>query len=524
MWAVLLVGLPGPAVAEPPSADPALLSLDRIYSSGDFGGDHGPEVQWLPRQGLYTGFEDSPLGGGKRDLVRRDPDGDHRQVLVQSHRLAPSADEPPLSVESYEFSADGSKLLIYTNSQRVWRTRSRGDYWVLDIAGGELVRLGGDAPPSSLMFAQFSPDGSQVAYVRDHNLFIQDLRSLEITRLTDDGSPTRINGTFDWVYEEELQLQRGFRFSSDGQWIAYWQLDDEGVPTFPLVDQLAGCIPSVRMIPYPKVGERNPAARIGVVPAVGGETKWLPIPGDPREHYLAALEWIDDTHELVIQQLDRLQQHNRVLLADADTAEARPLFTEFDAAWVDHLNPSLHWHIDRQGFVWLSEQQGWRQAYSISRSGQRGPAITPHGWDVIDLLGLDAASEWLYFTASPENPTQKYLYRVRLDGSQLARLSPADQPGTHSYRLSPDSRWAVHSYSTFDRPPLVEMVSLPDHRQVKLLSDNESLREKLAALKPVKAEFFRVEIGDGVVLDGWWLHAARLRSGQEVSRAVPRLR
>lgn len=502
---LFLAAAPQAARSEtPPAPDPSLLTLDRIFASGDFGSDHGPEVHWLERGG-YVGFEDSPLGGGKRDLVWRHPDGDRREALVQSHRFAPPGDNGPLSVDSYEFSADGSKLLIYTNSQRVWRTRSRGDYWVLDIAGGELVRLGGDSPPSSLMFARFSPDGLRVAYVRDHNLFVQDLRSREITQLTHDGSPTRINGAFDWVYEEELQLQRGFRFSSDSRWLAYWQIDDEGVPTFPLVDQLAGVYPSVRMIPYPKVGERNPAARIGVVPVGGGETAWLAISGDPREHYLAALEWIDGTHQLVIQQLDRLQQHNRVFLADAETGNARLLFTESDAAWIDHVNPTLHWLPDRKSFLWLSEQQGWRQIYQISLEGERGPAITPHGWDVIDFVALDPAGEWLYFTASPENPTQEYLYRVRRDGSQLARLSPADQPGTHHYRLSPDARWAVHTYSTFDQPPLEELVGLPEHKQLRLLADNQSLRDKLKALKPVKSEFFRVEAAPGVALDGWRL-------------------
>ncbi len=505
--AFLILGLAAPAQAdeETPKADPALLTLDRIYDSGDFSGDHGPAVHWHKRRGGYTGFEDSPLGGGKRDLVWRSTSGDDREVLVPSHRFAPPGDSSPVSVESYEFSADGSKLLIFTNSQRVWRTNSRGDYWVLDVTGGELVRLGGDVPQSSLMFAQFSPDGLRVAYVRDHNLFIQDLRSLEITQLTHDGSPTRINGTFDWVYEEELALQRGFRFSSDGQLIAYWQIDDEGVPTFPLVDQLAGVYPSVRMIPYPKVGERNPAARIGVIAAGGGKTKWLPIPGDPREHYLAALEWVDGSHELVIQQLDRLQQNNRVFLANADTANVRPLFTESDAAWVDHLNPKPFWHNDNRSFLWLSDQQGWRQVYSVGLEGHRGPAITPDGWDVIDLLGIDADGHWVYFTASPENATQTYLYRVRLDGSDLTRVSPADQPGTHAYRLSPDGKSAVHTYSTFDRPPLVELVSLPEHRQLKLLSDNQALRDKLAALKPVKSEFFKVEAAPGVSLDGWRL-------------------
>ena len=163
----------------------------------------------------------------------------------------------PLSVEDYAFSSDRSRLLIFTNSKRVWRTNTRGDYWVLDRAGRELRKLGGSAPASSLMHAKFAPSGLEVAYVRENNIYVEDLLDGRITMLTSSSSADEINGTFDWVYEEEFGLRDGFRWSPDGNLIAYWQLDTRGVPDFPLVNNTDSLYPHITNVKYPKVGERN---------------------------------------------------------------------------------------------------------------------------------------------------------------------------------------------------------------------------------------------------------------------------
>src|SRR5439155_6219407 len=142
--------------------------------------------------------------------------------------LTPKGATAPLDVQDYSWSPDGRMLLVFTNTKPVWRLNTRGDYWVLDRKSGGLRQLGGrEAKPSTLMFAKFSPDGGRVAYVREHDLYVERLEGAApaITRLTRDGSPTRINGTFDWVYEEEFSLRDGFRWSPDGARIAYWQLD-----------------------------------------------------------------------------------------------------------------------------------------------------------------------------------------------------------------------------------------------------------------------------------------------------------
>jgi dipeptidyl-peptidase-4 len=501
----------GVALAEDPKPDPSLLTLDRIFESSEFRPKSGPTLQWNKRRGGYVSL-DKPTGGGSgQDLVWHNVIGDEHEILMPAHHFVPPGGEAPLTIESFAFSDDESKLLIYANSKRVWRTRSRGDYWVLDIASGELKQLGGDVEPSTMMFATFSPDGTRVAFVHENNLFVQNVRDLKVTPLTTDGSAQLINGTFDWVNEEELGLQNGFRWSPDGEKIAYWQVDTSGVRDFFLINNVDGLYASIQPIPYPKAGEVNSAVRVGVVRSHGGETKWLDVPGDPRQHYLAYLDWAENSKEILLQQFNRLQNTNLLMMADAESGSVRVVLTETDAAWVENSNQHPHWFDNSRQLVWLSERDGWQHVYSVAREDGQARLLTPGEWDVDRVEAVDERNGWLYCLASPDNPTQRYLYRVPLaGGSSPERITPTDQPGTHSYNISSDAKFAVHTYSTFETPPIVELVSLPEHKTVRVLEDNKELKEKLAKLKRPATEFFRVEIGDGVQLDGWCITPPKL--------------
>ncbi len=297
--------------------------------------------------------------------------------------------------------------------------------------------------------------GCKLLYVLRNNLYVEDLRDRRITRLTNTNSADLINGTFDWVYEEEFGLRDGYRFSPDGKSIAYWQLNTEGVHEFPLVNNTDSLYPRITPIKYPKVGEKNAACRVGVVDVSGGETRWLEVPGDPREHYIGFMEWAGNSQKIILQQLNRLQNTVRLMAAEARTGKVQTILTENDAAWVD-LQDKLHWINDHQGFLWLSERDGWQHIYRVDRAGEKVTLITPGDFDVIELLKVDHKSGWVYFIASPDNPTQRYLYRVRLDGTGRERVTPAGQPGTHDYEISPDAQWAIHHFSAFDTVPTTE--------------------------------------------------------------------
>lgn len=499
----LVLFLPaGPLAAQ--GHDPSTLSLERIFGSSEFRNQPFGPARWLEGGDAYTTLEPSPDLEGGMDIVRYEAASGARSVLVPASRLVPAGADAPLDIEDYDWSPDAARLLVFTDSERVWRRNTRGDYWVLDLDSGALRKLGGAAPASTLMFAKFSPDGDRVGYVRQNDLWVEDLAGGAIARLTTDGSRTTINGTFDWVYEEELGLRDGWRWSPDGERIAYWQLDATGVRDFLLINTTDSLYSFTIPIQYPKAGTTNSAARVGVVPAAGGATVWMEVPGNPRENYIARLEWAASPDEVAIRRLNRLQNTLEIMLGDATTGQVRTIHTERDSAWVDLRVELMEWLDDGREFAWISEADGWRHAYVIARDGSERRLITPGEFDILEVVGVDEEDGWLYYLASPEDPAQCHLYRSRLDGTGSSeRLTPAGASGTHGYDAGPGVDWAFHVHSSFGTPPVTDLVRLPDHQSIRVLAANEEQRAKIAALDRGPVEFFRVDQGDGVMLDGW---------------------
>ncbi len=494
-------------------ADSSLLSLDRIFATRDFGAHGVSSVRWTSDGKGYTTLEPATGLHGGRDFVRYIASTGKREVIVAAERLVVPGEREPLAIQGYEWSSDGRRLLIFTNAQRVWREDTRGDYWVIDVAGGAPRKLGGTAAASAtLMFAKFSPDGGRVAYVRANNLYVEDVATGAITPLTMDGSRTVINGTFDWVYEEELNLRDGFRWSPDGTRIAYWQLDDAGVRDFLLINNTDSTYSYTIPVQYPKAGTTNSAARVGVVSASGGATQWIAVPGEPRDHYIARLDWAAGSEEVVVQQLDRRQHTLAVMLGDARTGAVKTVLTERDSTWVEVVD-DLRWLDAGRRFTWVSERDGWRRLYSVARDGSSIRPLTTGSFDLQNpgaafgaplVVGVDSTAGWIYFTASPDAPTQLYLYRARLDGKGGAeRVTPKGEAGTHLYQVAPGGKFAFHVYSTFTTPPVYEIVRLPSHAVVRTLADNAELRRRLASLAHGKVQFMRLPARDGTLLDAW---------------------
>lgn len=501
--------------APPPLADPAksrLLDTDRIFGEA---GELKPEVwgpaHWLKDGSGYTTLEVSEnfrsCEDAKeiKDIVKYDSGSGQRDILVSAADLIPHGQAIPLKIENYAWTDDAEHLLIFTNALRVWREKTRGDYWLLNRRTGMLQQLGGDAAPATMMFATLSPDGERVAYVCQNNLYVHSLKDLQITQLTFDGSATTINGTADWVNEEEFSLRNGLRWSPDSRSIAYWQFDTAGVREFPFINNTDSLYPKITSCAYPKAGETNSACRVGVVMASGGETKWFSPNPDPRNHYIPRMEWSGDSRRILFQQLNRLQNTNQVISGDPDTGETRVIFTDRDDAWVDVM-PEWRWIDNGARFLWLSERDGWQHLYSVCIEDETIRLLTPGDFDVVGIAGVDEKTGFAYFIASPDNPTQRYLYRARLDGTGgVERVSPAGQEGTHSYKFSPDGLWAFHTFSRFGQPAVIELVSLPDHKVMRVLAGNRTLRENLAGLIPCGHEFFKVETVNGIIVDAWCL-------------------
>ena len=343
-----------------------------------------------------------------------------------------------------------------------------------------------------------------MAYVRSNNIYVEQLADGKVTQLTTDGSETTINGTSDWVYEEEFGVRDGFEWSPDGSSIAYWQFDSTGVGLFSLINTTDTLYPVVKTIPYPKAGTANSAVRIGVISASGGPTTWMKTEGDPRNTYLARIGWID-ARTVSIQQLNRQQNRNDFLTADIATGAVKQVFRDESKSWVD-VNEEVPWIDGGKTFLWLSERDGFQHVYRVPREGGTGQLISKFNADVTDISGFDEKGGWMYFRASPDNAGQRYLYRAKLDGSSAPeRVTPQEQPGTHRYDISPNGKLAFHTYSQFEKPPVTEVIELPSHKPVRPLTDPSAVASKVKPLLNPAAEFFRIDIGGGVMLDGWMI-------------------
>ena len=424
------------------------------------------------------------------------------RTLLSKQQLTPAGQTEPLKVRRFALSDDGKLALLNTNTKKVWRYDTRGDYWVYNTLTNKLTQLGKGRPESSLMFAKFSPDGRRVAYVSEHNLFVENLADGRITQLTTDGTDKLINGTFDWVYEEELDCRDGFRWSPDGQRLAYWQLDARKTPNYLMLNTTDKLYPYTVPVEYPVVGEDPSRCRVGVIAATGGETKWMDVPGDAVQHYIPRMEWAGPG-ELILQQLNRRQNESKLLLCTAGTGAVKSIYSETDKAWIDAKEGAVGWSWIEGGksFVWSSEKDGWRHLYKIDRTGKE-TLLTPGNYDVISLENIDEKGGQLYFMASPTNATQTYLYKVPLKGGKAERLSPAAQAGWHSYDISPNGKLALHTFSNSTHVPVADVVSLPAHQRLSG-GENPTPPPGMASVKLPKIEFFQVKTQDGVTLDGW---------------------
>lgn len=505
-WAVACAG---PAWGQ---TDPARLTLDRIFVSGDFrsGGDHGG--QWLDA-GTLARTSASPTAKGFSDIVTEEASTGSKKVLVPAEKLVPQGAKEPLRISGFTLSKDRDAVLISTNTAKVWRRDTRGDYWVFSLSTGKLHKLGGDAKPSSLQFAKFSPDAKSVGYVRENNIWVEPAGGQgKPTRLTADGSISAdgevINGTFDWVYEEEFDCRDGWDWSPDGRSIAYWQIDTRGVPRFTMINQTDGRYPRLVSFAYPKTGERNSLCRVGVVPAAGGATTWMKVPGDTRsDGYIPKMEFTPDGKGIVLQRMNRRQNRNDVMLADPATGETRALFAETDAAWVDAHDDGMRWMADGRRFVWISERDGWRHAYMASLDGGVPALLTAGDYDVKEILKVDEEGGFLWFAASPGKPTEQYLYRAPLKpaGKQPERVTPPDATGWNDYRISPKGSLAFWTHSAFGLPPGQRLVDLNGHKQIRTTHDNAKVRAAVAALARSPVEWFKVPLGAGLEMDGWMI-------------------
>jgi len=429
-----------------------------------------------------------------------------------------------LEIESFSFSQSKNKILIFTQSVKVWRYNTRGDYWVYDFKKNEIQKLGRNMSGSSLMFAKFSPNERFVAYVSKEksesgirnsstsvNIYLESLDDRTIKKLTSsNGTKKLINGTFDWVYEEEFGCRDGFIFNEDGTRIAFWQIDANQVRDFYMINNTDSIYSYTIPVEYPKVGEDLTPARIGVINLTNEEITWMKIPGEQNKFYLPRMTWMPGRNDLMIQQLNRKQNHSKIYIANANDGSTELLMEEKDDAWVDLRSSwpyqvQAGWKFINNGkeFLYTTEKDGWSHIYRFDITNKTEYLVTKGNYDVVKPLAYDEKNESVYFIASPENPTERYLYKTSAKGDgKLIRVTPDILEGSHNYQISTKTKYAFHSFSNYFTRPMQAIVSLPNH---KFINENQNMIEKydLEKKKDHPLEFFEITTVDNVTMEGW---------------------
>ncbi|MEY2903165.1 MAG: hypothetical protein RLY89_2271 [Bacteroidota bacterium] len=461
-------------------------------------------IKWTPKGSGYYAIDAG-------EIFYTDLSSSKKTKVITKKQLTPQGAEKPINPRNFFFSTDETKLLIYANSKKVWRYDTRGDYWVLDLNTNQIKQLGKGKPASSLMFAKFSPDSRKVAYVSEYNIYSEELATGKIEALTKGGNRKRINGTFDWAYEEEFFCRDGFRWSPDSKQIAYWQMDAKITRDYLMVNNTDSIYPFPIPVEYPVAGTAPSPFKIGVVSLGNPNTKWMSIPTDTvLQSYVPRMEWAANSSQLIVQHLNRKQNETAILLCDVKTGKSTSIYQEEDEAWIDILPlwdekysyGGWDWLDNGNEFIWASEKDGWRHLYRISRNGKSVTRITNGKYDVMQISCIDEKGGYLYFEASPENATQRYLYRTKLDGSGSAqRITPDNQPGTHNYEIAPGAIYARHQFSNYYTPNTTEWVKLPGH----VGTDGDKVNEAISQQDKTKSslEFFTVTTADSVTMDAW---------------------
>jgi len=506
-----------PAAAQ--TNDTADLTLKSLFASSTFYGDSFRGGRWAEAGPLVRYIERDDESEAT-DLVEYNLETDTRTVLIDGDDLAKPDGEGLIQIEDYAYSTDRSKVLLYTDSERVWRLNTKGYYYVYDLASGTVTPVA-DRADGFQMFAKFNPAGDKVAFVRERDLFVVDLATMEEMRLTDSGSPGGIiNGTFDWVYEEEFGLRDGFRWSPDGQHIALFQLDESATRDFQMTD-FRTLYPEYTRFRYPKAGEVNSEIHVGVIDIPTGEMRFFDTDtwneGGETTEYLALMDWtpaIDGTYHVWMARMNRDQNDLDLLYGDPVSMDVETVLEEESDTWIDvetgfsDLDMGTITYLDDdEHFVWRSDRDGYSHLYLYENDGTFVRQLTEGEWDVTSFHGIDEAAGAIYVTGTRESPIERHLYRVPFgtDGTNGQGSEPVkitERPGWHRVNTSADLRYYIDTYSNAGSPSVISLHTI-DGDELKVLEANEDLAAKVETLGLAPLEFTQVPAADGTMLNAY---------------------
>jgi dipeptidyl-peptidase-4 len=517
-----LLLLPLGAQAQEKTTSPPEITLEDLFSEGTFRGESFEGGRWAD-EGPVIRYTERATDTDTTHLMSLNLRTQEKKRLINGENLYAEDVDRNIQIEGYEYGPDGERVLIYTDSKRVWRRKTKGYYYVYDLDSKELTPVS-DRDDGYQMFAKFSPDGERVAFVRKRNLFMVDLAGMSETQLTENGAPGGIiNGTSDWVYEEEFGLRDGFSWSPDSRHLAFVQLDESATRDFKMAD-LRGQYPEIESFRYPKAGEKNSEIRVGVIDVTADDrepqffdTGTWNEGGDSLE-YIPKFGWtpakVGGGYRVWIFRMNRDQNELDVLYGNPEVMTTRTVLSEAEDTWIsvdtgfsDLDVGKINYLKDNEHFVWVSERDGHRHLYLYENDGDPVMQLTSGDWDVTNFHGIDEESGRIYFTSTQESSIERHLYRKNVSiADESAASEPVqitERPGWHSVSMSSDLEYYIDRYSRAGQPTTVTLHTTAGGERLRVLEGNEALKDTLAQYDLPQPEFTTVEGADGTPLNAY---------------------
>ncbi len=406
--------------------------------------------------------------------------------------------------DEYVFSESEDKMLITTDVKQIYRHSTSGQFYVYDRSVMSFDRLYDKAPQR---YATFNPKASKVAFVSNNNLFFKDLASGKISQITNDGKENEvINGATDWVYEEEFALAKGFEWSPDGKKIAYFRFDERAVPQFTLEYHNNEVYPETSTFKYPKVGQANATVSVFIYDTETGKS--IKASGDegPNDYY-PRIKWTKDANKLCVFHLNRLQNELTLFIADATTGDTYPMMKEANKYYIS-LHDNLTFLKDGKHFLWTSEQAGFNHIHKYEMSGRPVLSITNGDWDVTNFYGIDENKGVLYYQAAENNPMERQIYSIKLDGSDKKTL--IGTKGTNAAQFSSTFDYLVVTHSTLNDAPTYNVFNR-NGEKIREIETNKHIAGLQMEAKVAKADFFNFKLDNGTALNGWIMKPANMK-------------
>jgi dipeptidyl-peptidase-4 len=467
------------------------LQLEDIWASSRFYAKGVDEIRWMQNDQQYSKLEEGPNGTSL--ILCEVRTGNKISTILEASRMVKPNSEDKIIVEDYQFSKNESCVLFLTERRPLYR--HSGSY-VCYYYHRNRQQLSVVMEGKPVYNPTLSPDGKYVAFIWENDLYIQEVNSTQITRVTVDGWKNKIiNGMSDWVYEEEFTFTRAYEWSEDGKKIAYYKFDESDVPEYGM-DIYGKLYPSRETFKYPKAGEKNSIVKIFIYDL----NKRLSVAsdiGEETDQYIPRIRWTQNSNQLMILRLNRLQNKLDFLLADANTGKTRQVLQEISDTYVE-IHDHLYFLKDKKHFLWLSEKGGFNQLYLHSLVDSTEKKISQGEIDIVDICSIDEVNGWVYAVTAEPTPMDRSLIRYSLSGNYAYPMHRSS--GNHQAIFSAASNYYIHSFSSDYTPPKIILRDRSGH-EIKSLESNDTLRKEIQKIALGTKSYFTIPGGDGTLLN-----------------------